>query len=120
MELLDSPRRPPQETFPIAVVVLTAAFMALALIQLADPHALGILWEALVRAWGDIQAFAWTFFLLSTIFYRTAGPAIQGERGKEMKKLKTRAFGKFVSLIPEGVKARLNAIERRIKEVVEK
>ena len=119
MELLNSPRRPPEETFPIAVLVLTAAFMPLALIQLADPHALGILWQALIRAWGDIQAFAWTFFL-STIFYRTAGPALKGKkRGDRMENLKTRAFGKFVSLISEGIKARLIAIEKKIKEVIE-
>ena len=72
MELLNTPRRPPEDILLVLVVVMTGVFLALALIQLADPHAFNELWEALVRAWGDIRAYAWTFFLLSTIFYRTA------------------------------------------------
>ena len=79
MELLDSPRRPPEDVLPVLVVVMTGIFLAMALIQAAFPHALGILWQALLRAWGDIRAYAWTFFL-SKIFYRTAGPALKGKK----------------------------------------
>jgi hypothetical protein len=37
-----------------------------------------------------------------------------------MKNQKTKAFRKLVSLIPEGVKERLKAIEKRIRGVVGK
>ena len=120
MELLDSPRRPPEDFLLLLVMVLTGIFLAMAVLQAAFPHAFAAFWDALVRAWGDIQAFAWSYFLLSSIFYRTAGPALKGKkRGDRMENLKTRAFGKFVSLIPEGIKARLIAIEKKIKEVIE-
>ena len=78
MELLNSPRRPPEETFPIAVVVVTAAFMALALIQLADPHAFNDLWEALVRAWGAIRAAALTYITVHN-FLQDGWPGLTGQ-----------------------------------------
>ncbi len=57
----------------------------------------------------------------STFFIRTAVPALKGKkRGVRMENLKTKAFGKFVSLIPGGIKARLKELERKIKEVVER
>lgn len=57
----------------------------------------------------------------STFFNRTAGPAIQGKkRGDRMKNLKPKAFRKFVSLIPESVKARLKPVTEKIAEVMKK
>ena len=80
MELLNTPRRPPEDVLLVLVIVLTGIFLALALIQAAFPHALVIIWQALLRAWGDMKAIAWSYFLLSTIFYRTAGPALKGKK----------------------------------------
>ena len=57
---------------------------------------------------------------LSIFFNRTACPALQGMRGSKMENLKTKAFGKLASLIPEGIKARLRPIKERIAEVMKK
>ena len=41
-------------------------------------------------------------------------------RGSGKVSMKERAFRKFVSLIPEGIKARLRPIKERIAEVMKK
>ena len=76
MELLNSPRRPPEDVLLLLVMVLTGIFLAMAVLQAAFPHAFNELWEALVRAWGAIRAAALTYITVHNFLQDGMGAAL--------------------------------------------